>query len=365
MRRPDAISRGRNGRLSGGRALVELAGPVALLATVALVGSVMSHAIGLQFRSAIVTVAIVVALYVFIGNSGVISFGHVSFVAVGAFGAALVSIPEALKVSASPNLFGFIVNAEVGNAASLAIATCVGGLYALLVGIPLMRLSGLAAGIATFAVLAITYNVLRNWERIGPGAKTLSLIPETTGFWQATIGATAACLIAYTYQRSRYGRMLRATREDALAAAGSGIRIHGQRLVAFTLSGALAGFAGGLFVHLLGSITTNQVYLDLTFITLAMLIIGGIGSLWGAVVGALLISGLNSLLAEAEKGIGDIDLPAGTRLVTLGVLMALMLLYRPVGITRSREFSLPRLTWWRVWRPRQSVPPEEKAASDL
>jgi branched-chain amino acid transport system permease protein len=345
----------------GGRTLTELAGPIVLLVVVALVGSAMSPSIELQFRSAIVTVSIVVALYVFIGNSGVISFGHISFVAVGAFAAALVSIPQALKLSVSPNLFGFIASASAGNAASLAIAAAVGGLYALLVGIPLMRLSGLAAGIATFAVLAITYNVLRNWDRIGPGAKTLSLIPETSSFWQATIGAVCVCLIAYGYQRTRFGRMLRATREDPAAAAGSGIRVHGQRLIAFTLSGALAGFAGGLLVHLLGSITTDQVYLDLTFTTLAMLIIGGVGSLWGAVVGALLISGLNSLLAEAEKGIGDVDLPTGTRLVTLGALMALVLLFRPVGVTRGREFALPRGRWRRLTRSRRPAPPEGEA----
>jgi branched-chain amino acid transport system permease protein len=202
-----------------------------------------------------------------------------------------------------------------------------------------MRLSGPAAGIATFAVLEIVHNVLRNWPSIGPGAKTLSLVPETTNLWQAAVAAVAVAAIAYAYQRSRSGRMLRASREDPAAARGSGIDIHRQRLVAFTLSGALAGFAGGLLVHLLGSITTEQVYLDLTFTTLAMLIIGGVGSLWGATVGALLISGLNSLLNEAENGIGGVDLPTGTRLVTIGVLMALILLFRPRGITGGREFS--------------------------
>ena len=92
-------------------------------------------------------------------------------------------------------------------------------------------------------------------------------------------------------------------------------------------------------MHLLGSITTEQVYLDLTFTTLAMLIIGGVLSLWGAVIGALLISGLNSFLNELEKGIGEVDLPSGTRLVTIGVIMALILLFRPRGITGGREFS--------------------------
>ena len=113
----------------------------------------------------------------------------------------------------------------------------------------------------------------------------LSLIPTTTDYWQATVGAIAVICVAFAYQRSRFGRQLRAAREDPAAARAAGIDIHRQRLLAFTLSGALSGFAGGLYVHLLGSIATNQVYLDLTFLTLAMLVVGGVSSLFGAVIG--------------------------------------------------------------------------------
>lgn len=319
------------------RGIDHLLGPALVLVIVAVVGTFMSGGIAFQFRSALVATAIVIALYTFVGNSGVISFGHVSFVSVGAFAAGLTTVPAALKLSVSGELYSFIADAHVGNAASLAIAAAVGGIYAFLVGIPLMRLSGLAAGIATFAVLIITHNVLRNWTKIGPGAKTLSLVPETSDFLQATVGVVAVAAIAWLYQRSRRGRLLRAAREDPAAAQGAGVNIHMERLWAFTLSGALAGFAGGLFVHLLGSITTDQLFLELTFITLAMLVIGGVGSLWGAVVGALLISLVNTLLAEAEEGIGlgvfELDLPPGTRLIVLGFLMAVVLLFRPSGLT--------------------------------
>jgi branched-chain amino acid transport system permease protein len=207
-----------------------------------------------------------------------------------------------------------------------------------------MRLSGLSAGIATFAVLVITNNVLRNWEAIGPGARTLSLVPETTSFLQATLGVIAVAGLAFLYQRSRFGRVLRASSDDPAAAQGAGVDIYRQRLLAFTLSGALAGFAGGLLVHLLGSITTQQVYLDLAFLTLAMLVIGGVRSLWGAVVGALLVSGINSLLLTAERGLSlgvtDVTVPTGTRLVTLGAVMALILIFRPRGVTGGRELTL-------------------------
>jgi branched-chain amino acid transport system permease protein len=324
----------------------QLLAPVLALALVGVVGSFTSRSVQFQFRFALVTATIVIALYVFVGNSGVVSFGHISFVAVGAFAAGLTTVPEALKLSLSPDLFPVIAGAEVGNAVSLLLAAAVGGLFALIVGGPLMRLSGLSAGIATFAVLVITNNVLRNWEAIGPGARTLSLVPETTGFLQATLGAIAVAVLAFLYQRSRFGRVLRASSDDAAAAEGAGIDIYRQRLLAFALSGALAGFAGGLLVHLLGSITTQQVYLDLTFVTLAMLVIGGVRSLWGAVVGALLVSGINSLLLTAENGLDlwvtDLTVPTGTRLVTLGVVMALILIFRPRGLTGGREVTLGR-----------------------
>ncbi|MGH3019509.1 MAG: branched-chain amino acid ABC transporter permease [Gaiellaceae bacterium] len=329
------------------RRLAELSGlvaPVLLLALVGVVGTFTSRSVQFQFRFALVMATIVIALYVFVGNSGVVSFGHVSFVAVGGFAAGLTTVPEALKLSLSPDLFPFIASAEVGNALSLLIAAVVGGVFALIVGVPLMRLSGLSAGIATFAVLVITNNVLRNWEAIGPGARTLSLVPETTGFLQATIGVIAVAALAFLYQRSRFGRVLRASSDDPAAAQGAGVDIYRQRLLAFTLSGALAGFAGGLLVHLLGSITTQQVYLDLAFLTLAMLVIGGVRSLWGAVVGALLVSGINSLLLTAERGLSlgvtEVTVPTGTRLVTLGAVMALILLFRPRGVTGGRELSL-------------------------
>jgi branched-chain amino acid transport system permease protein len=148
---------------------------------------------------------------------------------------------------------------------------------------------------------------------------------------------------AFAYQRSRLGRLLRATREDAAAAQAVGVWVHAQRLAAFTLSGALAGLAGGLYVHMLGSLTADQLYLELTFLSLAMLVVGGMTSLLGAVVGALVISGLTSFLGEAEEGVGigfELDLPEGSGLIVVGALMALVLILRPSGLTGGRELSL-------------------------
>jgi branched-chain amino acid transport system permease protein len=323
---------------------MQLLGPGAVVVAVGIVSTFASRSNEIYFLNALIAVSIVVATYVFIGNSGVLSFGQISFVAVGAFAAGVTTVPLESKTFVLPGLYPLLRDHTIGNLPSLLLAAAAGGLFALVVGLPLMRLSGLAAGIATFAVLEITHNVLREWEGIGPGATTLSLVPETTGALQATVGALAVMAVAFAYQRSRFGRLLRASREDAAAARGVGVDIHRQRLWAFTLSGALAGLAGGLLVHLLGSITTEQVYLELTFLSLAMLVVGGVTSLWGAVLGALVVSALDSFLNEAEQGLEvgvSLDLPQGTRVVLLGAIMALVLILRPSGLTGGRELRLP------------------------
>jgi branched-chain amino acid transport system permease protein len=325
---------------------IELLGPAAVVVAVGIVGSFTSSATVIYFQSALVSVAIVVALYVFVGNSGVLSFGQLSFAAVGAYAAGIMSAPVDSKIGTLPDAFPLLREHSIGNVPSFVLATVIGGVYAVFAGMALMRLSGLSAGIATFAVLEITHNILHEWTKIGPGAGVISAIPETTGLLQATVGAVFVMTVAFGYQRSRFGRQLRATREDAAAAQAVGISVHRQRLWAFALSGALSGFAGALYVHQIGSLTADQLYLEITFLSLAMLVVGGLTSLWGAVLGALAISGLDSFLGQAESGVSvgfKLDLPTGTRLVVVALAMALVLILKPSGLTGGREFSLPRV----------------------
>lgn len=322
----------------------ELLAPALLVVATALVGAESSY-LQTYFLDTLVKVAIVVALYLFVGNSGVLSFGHISFVALGVWTAGVLTVPEDQKRAIMPGLSRFLVTTNLGNVGSLALAAAVGAVAALAVGLPLMRLSGLAAGIATFAVLEITNNLLTYDQSIGPGLNAFSSVPQTTGFWQATIGVLLCIAVAYLYQRTRFGRMLRATREDPAAAAAAGISIYRQRLLAFTLSGALAGFAGGLYVHL-QPLQAGGLYLNLTFITLAMLVVGGAGSLLGAVVGTLALNGIYSFFSAATNGVDvlgwHLDVPTGTAELVLGVLMAAVLILRPGGLTGGRELSLPR-----------------------
>ncbi len=323
----------------------ELLVPVLLVLGTALCGLSVSSYLQVYFLDTLVKVAIVVALYVFIGNSGVLSFGHISFVAIGAWTAGVLTVPSAQKGAIMPGLAHFLLHTNVGNLTSLALAAAAGSVAAFAVGLPLMRLSGLAAGIATFAVLEITNNLLTYNQSIGPGFNAFSAVPQTTGIWQATIGALICVAVAFAYRSSRFGRMLRATREDPAAAAATGISIYRQRLLAFVISGALAGLAGGMLIHL-QPLQASGVALNLTFITLAMLVVGGSGSLLGAVVGALALNGLYSFLSAATNGVDvfgwHLTVPQGTAEIALGVLMALVLILRPNGLSGGREATLPR-----------------------
>jgi branched-chain amino acid transport system permease protein len=336
------------------RLAAELLGPLALVGLVALVAAHLSTSDQTDAINVLVIATIVIGLYVFIGNSGVISFGQISFTAVGAFAAGIYTTPVTTRQTTMPHLFGILARPVLTNAESILLAAGLGALFALLVGLVLMRLSGLAAGIATFAVLEITYDILANWDKIGPGPTTLASVPVTTGVGQATIGCAAAVVIAFAYQRSRSSRLLRASRADALAARGIGVSIVRHRLGAFVLSGAICGFAGALYVHALGSINVTEVYLTLTFSTLAMLVVGGSQSLWGATLGGIVLGILSSFLGNAVNGTTvfglSFTLPNGLNTIIFAILFVGALMLFPSGLTRNREF----LAKWLGERPPRS-----------
>src|SRR5204863_3593990 len=131
-----------------GGALVQLLRPMALVTVVGLLSTTVSGANQVYFLNALVSVAIVIAIYVFVGVSGVLSFGQISFVAIGAFASGVMTVPLESKKGVLTGLFPLLKNHTIGNISSLLLAAVLGGIFAFVVGIPLMRLSGLAAGIA-------------------------------------------------------------------------------------------------------------------------------------------------------------------------------------------------------------------------
>jgi branched-chain amino acid transport system permease protein len=327
------------------RRLWPLVALVAILLMIALIASLAPDVLQRRATQGLVNLVAVVGLYVFVGNSGVLSFGNVAFMAVGAYVSALLTMRPAAKTVFLPDLPAFIAGAQWPVLPGAIAGGLAGGLLAFIVGLPLMRLSGISASIATFAVLVVTYVVLGNWTSVTGGQNSLMGLPIYIDVWTAVAWAVAAVVIAFIYQETRSALLLRASREDEAAAEASGIHIVRHRLIAFTLSGFVSGIAGVLLAHFLGTVRVETFYLDLTFLIVAMLVIGGMGSLTGAVLGAVVIATLTELLRQAEIGVsvGNLALgaPPGLGDAILALMMLAIIIFRPKGIAGGSEIRWP------------------------
>ena len=321
---------------------------VALAAVVAIIAIAASFAPAvLQRRTTqgLINLIAVVGLYVFVGNSGVLSFGNVAFMAMGAYVSALLTMKPAAKSVFLPELPAVIAHAEWATLPGALAGGVAAGLVALGIGWPLMRLSGISASIATFAILVVANVVFGNWTSVTGGQNSLMGLPAYVDLWTAFAWALAALVIAFAYQETRSALLLRASREDEAAAQAAGVNIVRHRLIAFVISAFLSGVAGVLLGHFLGIVRVENFYLDLTFLIVAMLVIGGRGSLTGAVAGAVVIAALTEVLREIEVGFQlgktTIAAPAGTGDVILALIMLLIILLRPHGIAAGRELTWP------------------------
>jgi branched-chain amino acid transport system permease protein len=318
---------------------------VAIVAAIAIVASFAPAVPQRRTTQALINLVAVVGLYVFVGNSGILSFGNVAFMAIGAYVSALLTMKSAAKSVFLPDLPQIIASAEWPALPGALAGGAVAAAVALVVGWPLMRLSGVSASIATFAVLVVGNVVFGNWTSVTGGQNSLMGLPAYVDLWTALGWAIAARVIAFAYQETRSALLLRASREDEAAAQASGVNVVLHRLRAFVVSAFLSGIAGVLLGHFLGIVRVENFYLDLTFLIVAMLLIGGRGSLTGAVAGTIVIALLTEGLREAEIGfqVGttNIAAPAGTGDVILALLMLIIILFRPDGIAGGRELTWP------------------------
>jgi branched-chain amino acid transport system permease protein len=294
----------------------------------------------------LITMVVVVGLYVFVGTSGVVSFGQISFMAIGAYVTGMLTMPEVAKPVIIPNAPKVFLDTTVSTPVGVLIGAACAAVVALLVSIPLMRLSGLAASIATLSVLLIVYTFFQNWQIGTSGSGNLTRIPRDLNAMQVLPWAIAAILVAWAYSASRFGMQLRASREDHQAARSIGVNIHAERRIAFVVSAGIVGAAGGLFSHALGSISATDFYLATTFSSLAMLVVGGMTTLSGAVIGVSLLSTVSFVFEQwqndnAVMGVA-LSVPSGTRDVVFAAVLLLVLLLKPEGLAAGRDVTFPR-----------------------
>lgn len=346
----------------GGLALAGI--PLLVLCGALLAGDPILQSVAMVF---FINLIAVVGIGVYTGNTGIVSFGHTGFMAIGAYASAILTLPDGRQQAQLTALPTWLADLELSIGPAIAAGAIASVAVAIIVGIAVARLAEAAASIATLGFLVIVYTVLNASRDLTRGSQALSGFAFMDTLWIAG-GLACICLfVARLFADTRIGLAARAAREDAPAASAIGINVLRTRYVCWVVSAGFAGLAGALMGHYLGVIAPRTFYFSLTFTLLAMLICGGMRTVTGAVAGALAISILTELLRRAESGltIGAIELPEVLGLTTLGVAVAILLcLYRlPNGIAGRSEIdaSLPFLR--HLATPARATPePAEEAA---
>ncbi len=321
-------------------------GAAALFAIVAVLTLVYASRGGSERGVAIVllmNLVIVLGLQVFAGNSGVLTLAHVSFAGIAAYVSAILSTPALIKGTLIADAPLGLADVQLPVPLAMLGAILFTTALAALIGLALARLSGIAATIVTLALVIVVFAVLTNWKSVTGGAEAFYGIPSATTIWWALAAVLVALMVARLFKASRLGLRVQATREDAVAAAASGVQVVRSRYWAWVLSCAVCALGGVLMAHFLGAISPVGFYFTLLFLTLTMLVLGGEYSVTGAVVGTFLVS----IFAEVTRFLGDgpvvlgWQLPAlaGLSLLVQGATIIVVMIWRPSGLLGDREID--------------------------
>jgi branched-chain amino acid transport system permease protein len=326
---------------------VGIAGPVLVAGLATLLAGIVQIATNGSNYDVImlfgINAVMVVGLQLFIGNTGIVSFGHVAFMGLGAYAAGIVSVPGTLKSIVLPGLPHALATTEFGMLPSLLIGGLVAAVFAAVFGVALMRLSGAAASIATLGLLVIVNNILSNASEFTRGPQAFFGVTQTTNFAWVFLSLIVVVALSAAFKWSPAGLRARAVRDAPAAAEASGVRRVTSRLWPFILSAFITGIGGALYAHYLTSFSPNGFYVAQIVGILAMAIIGGLNSISGALTGAVLISVLNEGLRRVETGvtIGSLHIgPAvGISQAVLGVVLIVVLRWRAGGLLESMELE--------------------------
>jgi branched-chain amino acid transport system permease protein len=305
---------------------------------------------GLAFWQGLaVNVAIFVILAVSLnlasGFTGVFSLGHIGFMALGAYISAILTLPLREKGDYLPNLPPWLAGIHldqmlgpipVGWLLATLVAALLVAFVALLVGAVLMRLSGHFVAVATLGFLVIVRVLLFNFDDFTRGSRTFSNVTPYTNLWWASAFAVLVVYVVWRLKASSYGRAMFAQRRDRWAAQSVGISVLRPRLIAFVVSAFFTAIAGSLFAHFITSFSPTVFYFDLTFRVITMLVVGGLGSVSGSVIGV----GVVLAIAEGLRRVEDSTLLYGLSGILLAAFFIGVIIFRPEGIMAQREISL-------------------------
>jgi branched-chain amino acid transport system permease protein len=297
-----------------------------------------------------ISIILVVSLNLSNGFTGVFSLGHIGFMGIGAYTAAILTLPLSLKRVNLPDLPGWLAHLQLSFFPATLIGGAVATVIALLVGLSLMRLSGPYVAVATLGFLVIVQVVLINWDTLTRGSRTFSGVPAYTTLWWVWGWVILTVYAIWRLVRSSYGRRMMAIRDNEIAAQSLGINVMRSRLIAFCVSAFFTAIAGSLWAHFIMSFSPKSFYFAETFSIITMLVLGGSGSVSGSIVGAVFITVLSEILRNAERGltIGSWHIPPvyGASQILVAIVFIVVIIFWPKGLLGDREINFNRLWHW-------------------
>jgi len=292
-----------------------------------------------------INIILAVSLNLINAFTGQFSIGHAGFMAIGAYVSAFLSITIGDRIR---SVFSF-APASVQNSALLLVVLGAGALAAaiagFLVGVPSLRLRGDYLAIVTLGFGEIIRVFIVNIDAVG-GARGLGGMPRLANFFWIYLFAAATVAAVTRIVNSSFGRTLIAIREDEIAAEAMGVNTTRHKVLSFVVSSAMAGVAGGLFAHYLMYLHPNSFTFIKSFEIIIMIVIGGLGSITGSVLGAVLYIVLTEGLREFAQ----------YRMVLFSLLLIVIMIVRPGGILGHREL-------WSFFVRRRRVEPAPPAVT--
>ena len=274
------------------------------------------------------------------GFTGQFSIGHAGFMAVGAYASAYFSVNYGKAIIAGLGFLGETGATSVALLIAIIIGAIAAAIAGLIVGIPSLRLKGDYLAIVTLGFAEIIRILIQNIDAIG-GA-TGYQVPGYANFLWIGIFTVITIVVIHNIVKSDTGRALISIREDELAAEAMGVNVTRYKVTSFVIGSSFAGIAGALFAHYNKFLHPNDFQFIKSFEIIIMIVIGGMGSMTGAILGAIVVT----LLPELLRKLPDVAVGSTTiqftdlRLVIFALILILTMILRPQGILGTNEFGL-------------------------
>jgi branched-chain amino acid transport system permease protein len=302
------------------------------------------------FKLCAINIILALSLNLINGFTGLFSLGHAGFMAVGAYTCALLSMTPDQKANnfVLQPIAPWLQDVHLPFLPSLLIAGLIAGLIGWILGVIALRLRDDYLAIATLGFSEIIRVILTNAQSVTNGSLGLKGLPRYTTMWWAWGSAIVITLFLVLLIKSSYGRAFKSIRDNEIAAESMGVDVFGMKVLSFTISSVLAGIAGGLLAHYLTTIDPKQFIFLKTFDILLIVVLGGVGSITGSIVAAIVVTvsmeALRFLDGPLNLGFMVTNGTPGLRMVFFSALLMIVVIFRQQGLMGTSEFSWDSLS---------------------